>query len=292
MEVKELEEIRLFCKTVNLLYVQKERNDELEYFNNFFNKVVYLDDGLEALEQFNKNRFQILITDIEIKSLNGFDLIENCKKLNNNLITIIYTRNEDKDSFLKTINLKIDGYIMPPFSENKFLEILYKSFEKCKEKKVKKEKKKKSLNLLKQYNEIVDKNSIISKTDKHGIITFVNDNFCKTSEYKRSELIGKSHNVVRHPDNPREVFKDMWNTIRGKKSEWTGVIKNLSKTGKTYYIKTTIKPILDINNEIVEYISVRSNVTTVMSDKKHLIDRIESNNLFLLILIQIEDLLF
>lgn len=68
--------------------------------------------------------------------------------------------------------------------------------------------------------------------------------------------------------------------------------KNLSKTGKTYYIKTTIKPILDINNEIVEYISVRSNVTTIMSDKKHLIDRIESNNLFLLILIQIEDLLF
>uniref|UniRef100_UPI004047FC00 EAL domain-containing protein n=1 Tax=Aliarcobacter sp. TaxID=2321116 RepID=UPI004047FC00 len=289
MEVKELEEIRLFCKTVNLLYVQKERNDELEYFNNFFNKVVYLDDGIEALEQFNKNRFQILITDIEIKSLNGFDLIENCKKLNNNLITIIYTRNEDKDSFLKTINLKIDGYIMPPFSENKFLEILYKSFEKCKEKKVRKEKKKKSLNLLKQYNEIVDKNSIISKTDKHGIITFVNDNFCKTSEYKRSELIGRSHNIVRHPDNPREVFKDMWNTIRSKKSEWTGVIKNLSKSGKTYYIKTTIKPILDINNEIVEYISVRSNVTTVMSDKKHLIDKIESNNLFLLILIQIED---
>ena len=289
MEVKELEEIRLFCKTVNLLYVQKERNNELEYFNNFFNEVVYLNDGLEALEQFNKNRFMILITDIEIKSLNGFDLIEKCKKLNKNLITIIYTSNEDKDSFLKTINLKIDGYIMPPFSENKFLEILYKSFEKCKEQKVKKEKKKKSLNLLKQYNEIVDKNSIISKTDKHGIITFVNDNFCKTSEYKRSELIGKSHNVVRHPDNPREVFKDMWNTIRGKKSEWTGVIKNLSKTGKTYYIKTTIKPILDINNEIVEYISVRSNVTTIMSDKKHLIDRIESNNLFLLILIQIED---
>ncbi|MDZ7817599.1 MAG: hypothetical protein U5K55_02825 [Aliarcobacter sp.] len=47
------------------------------------------------------------------------------------------------------------------------------------------------------------------------------------------------------------------------------VIKNLSKTGKTYYIKTTIKPIFDANNEIIEFLSIRSNVNTVMSDKKN-----------------------
>jgi PAS domain S-box-containing protein len=136
---------------------------------------------------------------------------------------------------------------------------------------------------------LVDKSSIISKTDKNGIITFVNDNFCKSSEYSKEELIGKTHSIVKHPENPVEFYKDLWNTIKNKKLEWTGVIKNLSKTGKTYYIKTTIKPIFDANNEIIEFLSVRSNVNTVMSDKKQLIDKIESKSLFLLILIQIED---
>ena len=292
MYIEKFEENSSFCKTLNLLYVVKQKNDinnNLKYFEDFFNEVIFVDDGLEALKEFGKNKFSIVITDIDIQGINGFELIEKIKNINKHIITIIYSQNEDRASFLKTIHLKIDGYLMPPFDENNFLDILNKSIENCQEKKDRKEKLKESLRIQKQYTDLVDKSSIISKTDKYGIITFVNDNFCKTSEYTKEELLGNSHNIVKHPDNPKEVYKDLWHTIKDKKAEWSGVIKNLTKSGKTYYIKTTIKPILDANGDIIEYVSVRSNVNTIMSDKKHLIDKIESNNLFLLILIQIED---
>ena len=292
MNIEKLEETTSFCKTLNLLYVVKDKNNKnnnLEYFENFFKEVVFIDNGLEALKEFGKNKFSIVMTDIDILELNGFELIERIKNINKDIVTIIYSSNDDKNSFLKTIQLKIDGYLIPPFSENNFLEILYKSIANCREKKEKINKQKENFRIQKQFTDLVDKSSIISKTDKNGIITYVNENFCKTSEYSKEELIGKTHNLVRHPDNPKEVYKDLWNTIKNKKIEWSGVIKNLSKSGKTYYIKTTIKPILDTNGQILEYVSVRSNVNTIMSDKKHLIDKIESKNLFLLILIQIED---
>ena len=292
MNIENIEETNSFCKTLNLLYVVKEKNNinnNLKYFEDFFNEVSFFDNGLEALKEFGKNRFSIVITDIDIDGINGFELIEKIKNINKNIVTIIYSQKDDRDSFLKTIHLKVDGYLIPPFDENNFLDILSKSIENCKEKKEKKEKKIESLRIKKQYADLVDKNSIISRTDKNGIITFVNDNFCKISEYTKEELIGNTHNLVKHPDNSKEIYSDLWNTIKNKKLEWKGVIKNLSKNGKTYYIKTTIKPILDLNGDILEFISVRSSVNTIMSDKKHLIDKIESNNLFLLILIQIED---
>ena len=292
MDTEKLKETNSFCKTLNLLYIVKDKNNinnNLKYFEDFFNEVSFFDNGLEALKEFGKNRFSIVITDIDIDGINGFELIEKIKNINKNIVTIIYSQKDDKESFLKTIHLKVDGYLIPPFDENNFLDILSKSIENCKEKREKKEKKKESLRIQKQYADLVDKNSIISRTDKNGIITFVNDNFCKTSEYTKEELIGNTHNLVKHPDNSKEIYSDLWNTIKNKKLEWKGVIKNLSKNGKTYYIKTTIKPILDLNGDILEFISVRSSVNTIMSDKKHLIDKIESNNLFLLILIQIED---
>ena len=60
---------------------------------------------------------------------------------------------------------------------------------------------------LRQYQRAIDESNIVSKTDINGIITFVNDEFCKISGYLRDELIGQSHNIVRHPDVPTEYFK-------------------------------------------------------------------------------------
>jgi PAS domain S-box-containing protein len=285
MDTEKLERTISFSKTLNLLYVVKDKNNinnNINFFQNYFNKVAYVDKGIDALNSFQEDMYSIVITDIDLADINGFELIKKLREFNKRLITIIYSENEDRESFFKTIELKIDGYLMPPFEENKFFEILFKVIEVCKEKS-------ESKKLKHQYHELLNKNSIISKTNKDGVITSVNDNFCKISEYSKEELIGKTHAIVRHPETPDAFYKDLWNTIKNKKIEWSGVIKNLSKTGKTYYIKTTIKPILDSNNEIVEYLSIRSNISTIMSDKKHLIDKIEAKNLFLLILIQIED---
>lgn len=114
--------------------------------------------------------------------------------------------------------------------------------------------------LLEEYKKAVDIGSIVSKTNSKGIITYVNEEFCKISGYSANELIGKNHNIVRHPDVGSEIYKDLWQTIKSKKV-WKGKIKNLAKDGSAYYVKAAIVPILDDNQDIVEYLALRQNVT-------------------------------
>lgn len=288
---KKTNEISSMTKTLDVLYVNNENDyndDFIIYLENKFNKIIYAKDAKEAIEVFETNKISIVITDIEIGSINGFELIENILELNKNTLTIIYSELQTHEYFLKTIELGIDGYLLKPFKKEDFKKILNKSIKKCQVKKANK-KIKKNFELLTQYQELVDKSTIISKTNASGVITYVNDNFCKVSEYSKDELIGKNHNIVRHPDNSKELFTNLWDTIKNKKSEWHGIVKNLTKSGKPYYVKTTIKPILDEKGNIIEYISARSNVSAIMSDKKQLIDRIDDNNLSLLVLIQIEE---
>ncbi len=111
-----------------------------------------------------------------------------------------------------------------------------------------------------QYREAIENSNIVSKTDIYGIITFVNDEFCKISGYTREELIGRDHNIVRHPDVPNSTFEKLWGTILSKRTHKT-LVKNLTKEGNTFYVNTTITPILDENGEIQEFIAIRYDVT-------------------------------
>lgn len=120
-----------------------------------------------------------------------------------------------------------------------------------------------SLSLLEQYKATVDRSFIVSKTNPKGIITYVNDEFCKISGYVRSELIGKPHNIVRHPDMKNETFKELWHTIKELKKPWHGELKNLKKDGSSYWVKAIINPILDKHSEIVEYIAIRSDISEI-----------------------------
>ncbi len=119
------------------------------------------------------------------------------------------------------------------------------------------------------YQEAIENSNIVSKTDINGIITFVNDEFCKISGFTKKELLGSNHNIVRHPDIPKENFTLLWDTILDKKSYKT-TVKNLTKDGKTVYLNTTITPILDENNEIKEFIAIRYDVTKEVELKKDL----------------------
>ncbi len=123
--------------------------------------------------------------------------------------------------------------------------------------------------MLKQYKEVIEKSNIISKTDVDGIITFVNDEFCKISGYSREELIGQNHNIVRHPDVASSKFKLLWDTINAKEV-YKDTVKNLAKDGSIFYANTTIIPILDENENIVEFIAIRYDVTKEVFYKQKL----------------------
>jgi PAS domain S-box-containing protein len=96
---------------------------------------------------------------------------------------------------------------------------------------------------------------LISKTDTKGIITYANDAFVEISGYNREELIGKSHNIVRHPDMPPQAFKWLWDTLKSERP-WRGMVKNRCKNGDHYWVRATVAPIIEAGKTI-GYVSVR-----------------------------------
>ncbi len=103
---------------------------------------------------------------------------------------------------------------------------------------------------------ILDKDTVIvSETDKKGKILYANEDFCKICGYTKDELIGKPHNIVRHPDMPKTAFKDLWQTIQSNKI-WQGIVKNRTKTGGYYWVHAKVYPIISKNGER-NYLSVR-----------------------------------
>lgn len=127
---------------------------------------------------------------------------------------------------------------------------------------------------LNQFKDIVSESSIYSTTDDKGIITYANQNFEKISGYSKEELIGHNHNIIRHPDNPKEAFSDLWNTIESGK-RWHGLLKNRKKNGRTYHVLSDVSPIYYKNGDFREYIGIRHDVTELEEYKillKHELD--------------------
>jgi len=101
---------------------------------------------------------------------------------------------------------------------------------------------------------------VVSQTDLKGIITYTNSVFRALSGYEKGEMVGRSHNIVRHPDMPKSVFKDMWDTIQ-RGETWKGVVKNLRKDGRYYWVEAVITPIFDDDGNIIGYSSARKSVS-------------------------------
>ncbi len=106
----------------------------------------------------------------------------------------------------------------------------------------------------------LDASSIVSITDKAGVITYVNERFCKVSMYSKEELIGQTHRVVNSGRHPRSFFKSMWNDISAGMT-WQGLVENMTKDGAVYWVNTTIVPIKNTQGMIQQYISIRQDVT-------------------------------
>jgi diguanylate cyclase (GGDEF)-like protein/PAS domain S-box-containing protein len=117
-------------------------------------------------------------------------------------------------------------------------------------------------NRLKSYIALIDKYIITSSTDINGIITYASDAFSKISGYSKEELIGKNHNLVRHPDTSSIIYQEIWQNITSGIT-WRGELKNQNKAGMVYWVDATISPRYE-NGKIVGFTSIRTDIT----DKK------------------------
>lgn len=107
---------------------------------------------------------------------------------------------------------------------------------------------------------VFDEGLIISSTDSEGNITYSNRKFCEITGYTKEELKGQNHNIVRHPDMPKSVFKELWDTIKQGK-EWSGIVKNLRKDGRYYWVYSHITPMFK-DGEVTGFTAARRPATS------------------------------
>jgi PAS domain S-box-containing protein len=108
----------------------------------------------------------------------------------------------------------------------------------------------------KENDTMGDEEFICSKTDRTGIITYVNGVFCRVAGFTELELVGQSHNIVRHPDMPCVAYAWCWGTLGGGR-DWRGIVKNRCKNGDHYWVDVTISPQVDAAGQLLGYFAVR-----------------------------------
>jgi PAS domain S-box-containing protein len=261
-------ELIKYLKTITVLYVEDDDNtrEQLEFFLS--SKVSHLyvakngEEGFELFKQYNPD---LVISDIQMPILDGISMSELIKNHNPDARILLITAFNDTDYLFKAIKLSISNYLTKPLDLSLLVDTMINQA-----KNINLEKENKEIyNSLKQYKDIVDERSIISKTDLNGLITYINEPFEKISGYKKEEIIGKSHHFINHPDNDKLIFQDMWNTIKNEKKSWHGRLKNLSKDKKEYFIDILIKPILDLDENIIEFISLSNDITDLEKTKEY-----------------------
>lgn len=284
--MENLKELKAITSPYTLLYAEDDRSIAdafINYLSKFFKEVVYVENGLDGLEMYKQQKFDLVITDIKMPKMSGLQMSQEIKKINKEQNILIVSAYSSTDIFLSSIKIGIDGYLVKPINYSDMNELLYKICTKIKKYKENDENQKVQQKLLNQitqknheltqYLDVLDHVAIVTKTDLEGVITYANDFFCEITGYKKEELIGQTHNIVRHEDMPKSIYEDMWNTIQEGKV-WSGTIKNKKKNGEPYYVFSTIMPLFDENQNITDYIAVRFLTTKEEEEKREFKKRV------------------
>ncbi len=239
-------------ESLTVLYIEDEEmiKEEVSFFcKRFIPGFHVASNGLEGIEVYKKVKPDVIVTDIQMPKMNGIDML---RELNTTTPVIITTAFSDIEYFLYAIELKVNKFIIKPVDLKELLINIQESVvnKRLQDRLFEKE------NVLK----ILDENVLMSVTDKNGIIIDASSIFCGLIGYTKEELLGNTHNILRHEDTPDEFYQEMWKEInKGKvfKSE----IKNRKKNQEVYWSDLTITPVLNQEGEIENFLAIREDIT-------------------------------
>ncbi|MDD2894590.1 MAG: PAS domain-containing protein [Aliarcobacter sp.] len=265
-----------FFKKLNIMIVLREN---CSYFNeNFiekFNSVVFKNDIEESVNHYKKSlesqdKIDIVLSEMNLLDKKAIDILEEVKKIDEDISLIIFTKDIENEDLLSLIKLGISDFLIEPFTLNDILD----SIEKISHVKYNELYKETIQKDLEDIVELVNEVSIVSKTNLNNEITFVNKSFCEASEYTEDELIGKKHNEL--SDVNRVIFDEIESTTN-KGEVWEGKMKYLSKNSEEYFVYLTVIPLLDYKEDIKEFIWIQFLATEYEQEQKNFKKKVAQN---------------
>ena len=256
-------------ENVTILYVEANeglRKNLITILEKVLKKVYVSNDGIEALDIYKKNKdsIDLILTSINLPGMNGVDLLSEVRIIDKTIPFMINTKHTERELLLEAIEYDVTEYISKTIE---IKDLLFKIANRCHDRfsHIKMAAQEEEMT---RYLEALNKVAIVSKTDLKGNITYANEIFCEVAQYEESELLGKAHNIVRHPDMPKAAFKEMWETIQAGE-RWQGKVKNKAKDGSPYFVNATIFPQYDLTGKnIVGYIAIRFLTTDDENEKR------------------------
>jgi PAS domain S-box-containing protein len=245
---------------ISILLIENNKNLSnkiIGSFENIFENIYIAKDADEALKIYKVNKDNIDIVFVDIEQERDVYAIETIREVGQNIPVLAFVHPNEVSLLMQLFDYEVHTFLLKPINTYKLLRKINKLAEMIIYK-----------NELKAKEKIIDENLIYSETDTRGIITYVSKPFIEISGYTKEELVGKSHNIIRHQDVEVSVFKDLWKTIKSGKP-WSGEIKNLKKDGGHYTVKSVVSPIYN-KNKIIGFGSARLDITQLKENSKQL----------------------
>lgn len=223
------------------------------------------ENGKEGFALFMRHRPEVVVTDIRMPVMNGLDMAEKIKAVDPRTQVVVTSAHGETGFFQKSIEIGIDRYLLKPVDAFKLQDILA---EMAKNIRMERALKEQSL-LLEEYKRAVDESNIVCKTDKEGHISYINDAFCRISGYAPGELLGKAHDAFLDPEMRQGLLTELRQTILSR-GIWKGTLEYRTKNQQHYFADVTIVPLLDLDDNILEFIYVGHDITTLLELSKRL----------------------
>lgn len=258
-----------YLKSQTVLFVEDEevaREILAKVLSKMFKNVITASNGLEAYEKFelasnSSDKIDLIISDINMPIVNGLDMLENIRKIDNFVPAIFVTARSETSNILRAIDLNVTNYIIKPIQTD----VLLKKIADACEKKFISNKLNEKKEELENYLEAVDTVASIFKMNDDGKILFANKSLLEISEYSKEEFENLNFSELIHPDVSKESIEKTWEIIR-KNEIWNGNTKFISKNKEAFYLKNTVFKV--VKDSKAEYITIGFSTTKESLEKR------------------------
>ena len=258
-----------YLKSQTVLFVEDEevaREILAKVLSKMFKNVITASNGLEAYEKFERaslssDKIDLIISDINMPIVNGLDMLENIRKIDNFVPAIFVTARSETSNILRAIDLNVTNYIIKPIQTDVLLK---KIADACEKKFISNELNEKKEE-LENYLEAVDTVASIFKMNDDGKILFANKSLLEISEYSKEEVENLNFSELIHPDVSKESIEKTWEIIR-KNEIWNGNTKFISKNKEVFYLKNTVFKV--VKDSKAEYITIGFSTTKESLEKR------------------------